>query len=215
MLARRNITIKLIYILSICFGFFLISLSVWQLNRGLTKAATLSNYSEQTEYQLTEVAGQRVTLVGSYLPINIYLENQSDGNMRGFSVFAPFKTEHGIVLVNRGFSPTAVGISSKHEVTGTIEEPAFNSWITKPFNKEFLDGFSVLHIDIKAIEDRLGIELYTKVIKDLEVEAEFTYISPSTYLSPERHYGYSLQWITCALVYFILLWRVRRTNESL
>ena len=108
---NRSIFINILFVISFL---TLVRLGFWQLDRADQKNEINQNFIErQSEEEITDQSlineenlWRKFTLDGEFLNINFFLDNQMYRRNAGYSVFTPFVTSKGLViLVNRGWHP--------------------------------------------------------------------------------------------------------------
>lgn len=179
-------------------------LGLWQLNRAHEKEQLITQYTQQ----------KPVTLTGNFdNQHNFLLDNQIEAHQVGFHILTPFYSEGKIVLVNRGWIALgktraelpAIPKAYETTITGMLREPS-NTIILKETVLTPPWPIVVQTIEIDKLEKLLG----------KEISDEILLVDPKTWqpttLSPERHYGYAVQWFALAIALILLaLWSgVRR-----
>ena len=199
-----------------------VRLGFWQVQRGIEKQHMLAAHQSFAHkapnlwlHTLPLPAQyQPVVVQGHWMPDVILLDNQSYKHQFGYHVLSPLVVNHGqVVLVDRGW---VVGDMTRHslpkitkskasQLSGSVYYPSEKGWVLgSVVEKEQPNLLVVELIDIPLISQFLHKPVYPFIIRLGEGEPngyirEWTVVS----MSPQRHYGYALQWFALALVVLI------------
>lgn len=218
-------------------------LGTWQLQRGLMKADRLGQQAqvmaaaspvplpEALLARNPELPVQRVQGTGVFHEPILLLDSQQRHGQVGVRAYAVAKV-HGsptLLLVELGWIPWSMDRSLPEVALPAGERPlegllvpwpgaglalAANPWPREPQSTVLLN-----RLERGDVQTALAIELPPVVLK-LAPQLEYGYardleILPNT-LTPERHYGYAVQWYSLAatvlVLYFILARRARRKD---
>jgi len=222
----------------------LLSLGFWQLQRAEEKQQLIDKQSQGETEQLSEiddVSGNdqaidwsyRTISVSGYYRLNEYflLDNRTRDGMVGYEVINLFQMDNGkILLVNRGWvkappyrdqlptitsdiAETLVGVRIKgsvyfpsNKVFTLSEEPISQGWPKR-----------IQKLDINALSNELGEEIYPFTVRlsdDNQPGALQTGWKISQ-MSPDKHFGYAVQWFSLALVLVVMTaLAIRKTEEN-
>lgn len=199
-------------------------LGFWQIERASEKKQMIASLKAFAQTKPTEwlpkmplpVQYQPIKVQGHYLPVVLLLDNQHHQHQFGYDVVSPLVMAGGrVVLVDRGWVagdvtrrvfPVIETPSGLIQVTGSAYYPSGKTWLLgqalekKTANLavvELLDTHLIsqfLHKSVDPFIIRLGKDAATGYAREWAVVA----------MSPERHYGYALQWFAIALVILIL-----------
>lgn len=219
-----------VYILSLA---LLLSLAIWQLQRGRYKAQLESAYAK-SQVEAVAISGaqfnslanyQRVQLSGHWLFQNSFLlQNRLHQRRLGVEVLTPFVPLDGeAIIVNRGWvsnnelkSLSFVVNNTQSELVGTVYKP--NKGVTIGVAIIATDAWPLpsLYLDIAAFTEQLQRPLAEKILV-LNAHHPTAYKkiwSPLT-MRPSKHYGYAVQWLGLAitLVIFGFIWFSRSFKE--
>lgn len=165
-----------------------------------------------------------VTVVGEYLSDETLLaRNRPHGGTSAFEVLVPLRTTDGSVfLVNRGWvppgedqpEPDAVPAAPQGEVTVVVRlkpsEPLPSSGRSAPEGQ-------VPTINVPLIADTIGADsMVTSAFGLLVSESPAPATAPALPASPSEdpgpHLSYAIQWILFAIMGFIFIWYMIRTE---
>lgn len=228
---------------AILFAILCVFLSNWQFTRGAERDAQLALIAANYDADPVPLADllpadadfdaadqwRPVILTGRYLTDDTLLaRNRAHGGTSAFEVLVPLLTTEGrIVMVDRGWvppggdspEPDAVPAPADGEVTVVARlqpgEPLPRSGRTAP------DG-QVPTIHLPLIADTLATEGVTgEVITD--VYALMVSEDPAATMTPHRleapsedpgpHLSYAIQWILFAIMGFVFIWYMIRTER--
>lgn len=210
-------------------------LALWQFDRAEEKAGLLEAWAQADALALEHagpgaVAYARVQAAGRFeAGRNVLLDNQIRNGQPGVHVFTPFRPA-GLDrswLVNRGWHalpsrqtplPRIETPEGRIEIAGRLSHPprvGRQLGEARPLNEEDWPNL-VTYLDLARVEDALGSELADRVI--LLDPAHPAHLTGDDWrpvnFGPDRHRAYAWQWITMAVVVFLiwagLTWRSLR-----
>ena len=159
---------------------------------------------------------QPIKLQGHLLPNTLLLDNQQHLHQFGYDVVSALVLSNGrIVLIDRGWVPAdpsrrvlPVVDTPKGDMqwVGRAYYPSEKNWLLGPaFEKKSAHLVVIELLDTALISQFLHKSVYPFIIR-LNEQAEHGYLRdwPVVAMSPERHYGYALQWFAMALVILII-----------
>ncbi|GEB94050.1 SURF1 family cytochrome oxidase biogenesis protein [Microbacterium lacticum] len=213
-------------------------LSNWQFTRNESRERQLAliaaNY-DAAPAELTDLVGtdgsfdpddqwRPVRLTGEYLTSDTLLaRNRAHGGTAAFEVLVPFRTSAGDVLViDRGWVPPAESGSGAHAVpdppSGTVTviarlmpgEPLRNATQSAPAGQ-------VPTINLPLIADTTHVDGVIEGAYGLMVSEDPAPASAPTALEPPSedpgpHLSYAIQWILFAVMGFVFIWYMIRTE---
>ncbi len=200
-----------------CLALFL-SLSYWQFSRGMEKKQLLATIAQHENLSVTEaqindltqnqLAFTEITLKGQFDNEHAYLvENQRHQQQLGYHVVMPFYTESGAYLVNRGWIPRAYSLENllasepeRVTISGYFYQAKHNWFVfTNEAQKQW--PRHVLEVRVDEFSDALGVDFFPMVVNlhnSNHGYAPVTHVK--SWLTPEKHWGYSAQWLCFALI---------------
>lgn len=205
-------------VLSLIFIVLTACLSVWQYQRGQQKAAWLHSSAALTTHSLNDWVAQKtdapthytkITASGSFDAAHVFLlENRFYQERLGYEVLVPFKLTHSDqwIIVNLGFvqrlvdrtmRPTLPEIpSTEMTLSGIAFYPKRNRLIRDWIEDLAVSWpFVIQDIHLEGMGHLLDIS-FSPFLLDLDQPNVFHLPKENkqAYLSPQRHYGYALQW---------------------
>lgn len=209
---------------------FLTSLGVWQIQRGLEKKALIAAYRERGKHKpLTSNAARpnqdlrfyRIQVFGEFDQHHTFLlDNKTFKGQAGYEIYTPFKAQNlsSPILVDRGWVP--MGTNRQHfpdvkpplglmALSGTLNLPpryvAFGSMYERPIKWPLRIEF----VNLLKMNSLLPYSLQTYIVQLDTPDAGIVLITP------ERHWGYAVQWfalaITLLILFAVLNWDRRST----
>lgn len=213
----------------------LCSLGVWQISRGLAKREQLEQWEAshlssplKSHDLLAHTSFERYTtvqLTGHFINEHtILLDNKTNNGRVGYHVITPlcFSSEQ-CILVDRGWIPLTRSrellpnvppILGSATIEGYLDFAYRNPLIKQSIeNNEIKWPLRVQQIDIKELAVLLDRNIFPMLVKFKEPSAYSFEIPPfkGIWLSPERHYGYAVQWFLLAITLAVLCYRGKRT----
>lgn len=211
-------------------------LGVWQLDRGAKKKHMLNAQSNQAKMapmawsplQKLPVQYQKIKMKGYFLKHVLLLDNQHYRHQFGYDVFSPFVLANGhLVLVDRGWVigeprrqifPTITTPTGLTTLAGSVYYPATKNFLLGPVLEKKQDHLAIIElVDTKVISQFLHAPVYPFVLRlGKEEKAGYIRAWQVVSMSPQRHYGYAVQWFVMALVIFIIfiVLNLKKKNET-
>lgn len=227
----------------------LLSLGSWQLHRAAQKKAILAAsavaqnaeavlLTPQLDVTAAALAHTRVTFSGTYEESRQFLwDNRVHKGQAGFEVITPVKTEHGLVLVNRGWvapgrtrqdlpnvaiAEALVGQSL--DTTGLFSRPSKGLVSGDAFDNNSVWPRVLHFFDYEAIARELQQPVVAGVVqpqvaanKNNPVRADYLIPNwePTAAVGPVRHYSYAFQWFAMAIALTVLyfVYNTRRVER--
>ncbi len=175
--------------------------------------------------------GKQIQLSGEFTKQHILLDNQTYKGQVGYKVFSMFKTDKYTFLLDRGWLAAnssrqiipdlnkldKLRANSTLQISGRANIPYSNIFIKEPIEAEQMqqlqknqENFTIRMqtIDLTLLAQQLKVDLYPLVI-ELDKDSRYAYkIQDKTeYLTPEKHLGYSVQWLALAVTLISLFLR--------
>lgn len=203
----------------------LLSLGIWQTNRGLQKSSVLSIVgTELQEYQTLEeiptdfqaLEYRTVKLQGSWEADRYFLhDNRIHQRRPGYEVLAPFRLDSGqLLLVNRGWvgkqEVDAIPALQSIAPVGTLYYPEKGYTIGESITASAGWPKVSLYLDMPVFSEKLGEDLAPlMLVMEEENPNSLVRLWKPVVVTPERHYAYALQWFGLAtvLLVFGFIWR--------
>lgn len=214
----------------------LLSLSAWQLYRGLNKQSLLKSQTIQNQKPILEMThleamlsnpvsySNRIIRLRGYFQNNqtILLDNKIHEKQVGYQVITPFLLDtHQIILVNRGWIP--IGSSrtklpqiepilnrpTPFNIKGTLNIPVHNRFIKNTLESQTFP-LRIQEVKLNLLQPLFPAPLLPFVM-NLSEDSPFSFEAiPETkqWLSPEKHFAYALQWLLLAFSLIIIYTRV-------
>lgn len=199
----------------------LLALGSWQVSRGREKARMLVADARQAAappVDLTDGGShtalgqrQRVTLRGRFLADRQgLLDNQVHGGRFGYDVLTPLQITGSdrVFLVDRGWLPGGPRRSDIADWDTPGGEVTVIGRLGRPVDIPFVSGSAIEHfgplwmvaeINTSELNAALGLDLHPMVVR-LEAESAHGFLRdwPVVAMTPQRHYGYAVQWFGLA-----------------
>ena len=215
---------RLMSLLTFLVVILFVYLGYWQVSRFYEKSEMLKTYASRSQepprplslFENLPEQYDHIKLVGHYLPIVFFLDNQHIQHQLGFDVISPLEIDaHHVVLVDRGFVPlnkTRAHLPSiktpvdSTQLSGVAYYPSEKTWVLGP-SYEIKDKYSVIieKIDTEWASHFLHKSVYPFIIR-MNANEPFGYQREWVTVSmpPARHMGYAVQWFAMAFVVFFL-----------
>lgn len=199
----------------------LLGLGVWQLERGREKARLLAQAAAIQEQPPLDLgrAGS-VDAIADLRPVTVrgvflgerqgLLDNQVRDGQVGYDVLTPLRVEGlaEVLLVDRGWlargarrSDVPAWQTPAEEVTliGYLHRPTDVPLVTGDVSDSFSGRWVVSQIDPSLLGEYLGMPLQARVLR-LAPQSEHGFRRDWRLVSmtPQRHYGYAVQWFGLA-----------------
>ena len=166
-----------------------------------------------------------VELVGEYLPEQqVLVRNRPHGGTSAFEVLVPFRTEDGrVFVVDRGWLPPAADSPDPASVPAPPSGAATVVARLKPVEAAPTSGRSApagqvptINLDLVVAEAGLGDETITSAYGQLVSEDPAPETAPGALPTPTEdpgpHLSYAIQWILFAIMGFVFIWYMIRTE---
>lgn len=202
-------------------------LGFWQLHRAHEKQEMLAvhqtfakqipknwqpGYPEPGQYQ-------QISIQGHFLAKILFLDNQHYQHQFGYHVISPLLLANDqVILVDRGWVAGDIGRKTMPmtetptglvHLAGTVYFPSEKNWVLGQALEKIEKNIAIVElVDNHLISQFLHKSVYPFMIRLNKNQASLTdgFVQewPVVAMSPQRHYGYALQWFAMALVILIL-----------
>lgn len=173
-------------------------------------------------------AYQRLIIAGKYLPHVFLLDNQHYQHQFGYDVLSPLLLSNGmVVIVDRGWIAGDITRQTFPQVNfpdtmqvlqGSVYYPSNKQWVLGQSLEEKNKNLTVIELlDQQLFTQVLQKKLYPFIIRlDKQDPNGFVREWAIVSMSPERHWGYALQWFAMALALFILYFvlTIKKNNDK-
>lgn len=149
------------------------------------------------------------------------LENQWYQRRLGYHVIHPFKTDHGIVLVNRGWVPRGQYRLDNPDidvplerivVTGKWLKPVDSPFIKQKILEQHVWPSRILEIDTYRMSQQFGDTLLDNIIKiNFYDPVAYPFEINISMMGPEKHRGYAVQWFLMSIT-LLFAWLFTNSN---
>ena len=215
----------------------LVRLGYWQLDRAVDKEQLLAVYQQQQNLpaenfeqlileQHSDIHYRPAILNGIYDQDRYWLlDNQPRQGKVGYEVIMPLNVSGQWVLVNRGWVqasrlrselPIFDTPSGRVVLQGYFHIPSKNAVMSQT-NSDLTQEWPkrVIELNVAKIEQALGDAVYSKVLRiDSDNPGALITDWPMINTSPEKHYGYAMQWFLMALaLVFLYAWAIVKTDR--
>jgi surfeit locus 1 family protein len=224
------------HLVVLCAFSLLFSLGIWQYKRWDFKERLLELEQNQSlqqpinSQQLLNLDNhatltfRKVELVGNSLPdINLLLDNQIHQGQAGYDVLSVLQLNDKTgILVNRGWVPQQktrqilpkiTELPSSYKAIGTLRTYSKSVFLKTPYESETVSWpLRVQYLDFNSLSQILGLKIIEQVVV-LEKNQTGSFVAKpnlQSWLTPERHLGYSMQWFglsICLLIIYIIVLR--------
>ena len=199
-----------------------LSLGVWQIDRGYNKKELENTFLERQSQPVKEIKYntflesdlyRNVVLEGRYLENIFLLDNKTYNGKPGLKVFSPFETtNNSLVLVSRGW--VEFEDRSNLPIIKTINNVFKIQGVLRPESKDFVleneemnnknNPILVQTINLSELSNFLGKPLSPYILELSELsESAFIKTWQPINLSSFRHFGYAVQWFGLAIVLIV------------
>ena len=199
-----------------------LSLGVWQIDRGYNKKELENTFLERQSQPVKEIKYnsflesdlyRNVVLEGRYLENIFLLDNKIYNGKPGLKVFSPFETtNNSLVLVSRGW--VEFEDRSNLPIIKTINNVFKIQGVLRPESKDFVleneemnnknNPILVQTINLSELSNFLGKPLSPYILELSELsESAFIKTWQPINLSSFRHFGYAVQWFGLAIVLIV------------
>ena len=209
------------------FTFFLLlllvlSLGVWQIDRGYNKKELENTFLERQSQPVKEIKYnaflesdlyRNVVLEGKYLEKIFFLDNKIHNGKPGLKVFSPFETtNNNLVLVSRGW--IELEDRSKLPTINTTKNVLKLQGVLRPESQDFVleneemnnknNPILLQTVNLSELSNFLGKPLSPYILELSELsESAFVKTWQPINLSSFRHFGYAVQWFGLAVVLIV------------
>ena len=199
-----------------------LSLGVWQIERGYNKKELENTFLERQSQPVKEIKYnaflesdlyRNVVLEGKYLEKIFFLDNRIHNGKPGLKVFSPFETtNNNLVLVSRGW--IELEDRSKFPLINTTKNVLKIQGVLRPESQDFVlkneemnnrnNPILLQTINLSELSNFLGKPLSPYILELSELsESAFVKTWQPINLSSFRHFGYAVQWFGLAVVLIV------------
>ena len=199
-----------------------LSLGVWQIERGYNKKELENTFLERQSQPVKEIKYnaflesdlyRNVVLEGKYLENIFFLDNRIHNGKPGLKVFSPFETtNNNLVLVSRGW--IELEDRSKLPLINTTKNVLKIQGVLRPESQDFVlkneemnnrnNPILLQTVNLSELSNFLGKPLSPYILELSELsESAFVKTWQPINLSSFRHFGYAVQWFGLAVVLIV------------
>ena len=199
-----------------------LSLGVWQIDRGYNKKELENTFLERQSQPVKEIKYnaflesdlyRNVVLEGKYLENIFFLDNRIHNGKPGLKVFSPFETtNNNLVLVSRGW--IELEDRSKLPTVNTTKNVLKLQGVLRPESQDFVleneemnnknNPILLQTVNLSELSNFLGKPLSPYILELSELsESAFVKTWQPINLSSFRHFGYAVQWFGLAVVLIV------------
>ena len=199
-----------------------LSLGVWQIDRGYNKKELENTFLERQSQPVKEIKYnaflesdlyRNVVLEGKYLEKIFFLDNKIHNGKPGLKVFSPFETtNNNLVLVSRGW--IELEDRSKLPTINTTKNVLKLQGVLRPESQDFVleneemnnrnNPILLQTVNLSELSNFLGKPLSPYILELSELsESAFVKTWQPINLSSFRHFGYAVQWFGLAIVLIV------------
>ena len=199
-----------------------LSLGVWQIERGYNKKELENTFLERQSQPVKEIKYnaflesdlyRNVVLEGKYLEKIFFLDNRIHNGKPGLKVFSPFETtNNNLVLVSRGW--IELEDRSKLPTIDTTKNVLKIQGVLRPESQDFVleneemnnknNPILLQTVNLNELSNFLGKPLSPYILELSELsESAFVKTWQPINLSSFRHFGYAVQWFGLAVVLIV------------
>ena len=199
-----------------------LSLGVWQIDRGYNKKELENTFLERQSQPVKEIKYnaflesdlyRNVVLEGKYLEKIFFLDNKIHNGKPGLKVFSPFETtNNNLVLVSRGW--IELEDRSKLPTVNTTKNVLKLQGVLRPESQDFVleneemnnknNPILLQTVNLSELSNFLGKPLSPYILELSELsESAFVKTWQPINLSSFRHFGYAVQWFGLAVVLIV------------
>ena len=199
-----------------------LSLGVWQIDRGYNKKELENTFLERQSQPVKEIKYntflesdlyRNVVLEGRYLENIFLLDNKIYNGKPGLKVFSPFETtNNSLVLVSRGWVelenrsdlPTIKSSKNILKIQGVLRPESKDFVLENEEMNNKNNPILVQTINLSELSNFLGKPLSPYILELSELsESAFIKTWQPINLSSFRHFGYAVQWFGLAIVLIV------------
>ena len=205
-----------------CLLLLVLSLGVWQIDRGYKKKELENTFLERQSQPVKEIKYntfensdlyRNVVLEGKYLDQIFLLDNKIHNGKPGLKVFSPFESINGsLVLVSRGWIefedrsnlPMIKTERNALKIQGILRSESKDFILENDNMKKNTNPILVQTINLDELSNYLGKPLSPYILELSELsKSAFVKTWQPINLSSFRHFGYAVQWFGLGLVLII------------
>ena len=205
-----------------CLLLLVLSLGVWQIDRGYKKKELENTFLERQSQPVKEIKYnifvnsdlyRNVVLEGKYLDQIFLLDNKIHNGKPGLKVFSPFESINGsLVLVSRGWIefedrsnlPMIKTERNALKIQGILRSESKDFILENDNMKKNTNPILVQTINLDELSNHLGKPLSPYILELSELsKSAFVKTWQPINLSSFRHFGYAVQWFGLGLVLII------------
>ena len=205
-----------------CLFLLVLSLGVWQIDRGYKKKELENTFLERQSQPVKEIKYnmlvnsdlyRNVVLEGKYLDQIFLLDNKIHNGKPGVKVFSPFESiNESLVLVSRGWIefedrsnlPMIKTERNALKIQGILRSESKDFILENDNMKKNTNPILVQTINLDELSNYLGKPLSPYILELSELsKSAFVKTWQPINLSSFRHFGYAVQWFGLGLVLII------------
>ena len=205
-----------------CLLLLVLSLGVWQIDRGYKKKELENTFLERQSQPVKEIKYntfensdlyRNVVLEGKYLDQIFLLDNKIHNGKPGLKVFSPFESiNESLVLVSRGWIefedrsnlPMIKTERNALKIQGILRSESKDFILENDNMKKNTNPILVQTINLDELSNYLGKPLSPYILELSELsKSVFVKTWQPINLSSFRHFGYAVQWFGLGLVLII------------
>lgn len=205
-----------------CLLLLVLSLGVWQIDRGYKKKELENTFLERQSQPVKEIKYntfknsdlyRNVVLEGKYLDQIFLLDNKIHNGKPGLKVFSPFESiNESLVLVSRGWIefedrsnlPMIKTERNVLKIQGILRSESKDFILENDNMKKNTNPILVQTINLDELSNYLGKPLSPYILELSELsKSAFVKTWQPINLSSFRHFGYAVQWFGLGLVLII------------
>ena len=205
-----------------CLLLLVLSLGVWQIDRGYKKKELENTFLERQSQPVKEIKYntlensdlyRNVVLEGKYLDQIFLLDNKIHNGKPGLKVFSPFQSiNESLVLVSRGWIefedrsnlPVIKTERNALKIQGILRSESKDFILENDNIKKNTNPILVQTINLDELSNYLGKPLSPYILELSELsKSAFVKTWQPINLSSFRHFGYAVQWFGLGLVLII------------
>ena len=205
-----------------CLLLLVLSLGVWQIDRGYKKKELENTFLERQSQPVNEIKYntfensdlyRNVVLEGKYLDQIFLLDNKIHNGKPGLKVFIPFESiNESLVLVSRGWIefedrsnlPMIKTERNALKIQGILRSESKDFILENDNMKKNTNPILVQTINLDELSNYLGKPLSPYILELSELsKSAFVKTWQPINLSSFRHFGYAVQWFGLGLVLII------------
>ena len=205
-----------------CLLLLVLSLGVWQIDRGYKKKELENTFLERQSQPVKEIKYntlensdlyRNVVLEGKYLDQIFLLDNKIHNGKPGLKVFSPFESiNESLVLVSRGWIefedrsnlPMIKTERNALKIQGILRSESKDFILENDNMKKNTNPILVQTINLDELSNYLGEPLSPYILELSELsKSAFVKTWQPINLSSFRHFGYAVQWFGLGLVLII------------